>query len=208
MKIRVAIIGGGPAGSASAMGLRAHGIDCVIIEKDVFPRYHIGKSTTGECGNLHPRARSGRRNESPEIPHQAGGGHFRRGAGPNGLSTSPVVTRIGICSSRILGRSGATNSTRCCSIPRSRAAPISSHGQVTAPIVDDDGAVRGLKVRTADGGTIEIQTEMVLDCSGQHTYFANIGVTGPKFVGNYDNQMAIFSRVAGTVRDDTPEATP
>ena len=37
MKTPVAIIGGGPAGSASAMFLRAHGIDCVIIEKEQFP---------------------------------------------------------------------------------------------------------------------------------------------------------------------------
>ena len=50
MKTSVAIIGGGPAGSASAMFLRAHGIDCVIVEKDKFPRFHIGESMTGECG--------------------------------------------------------------------------------------------------------------------------------------------------------------
>ena len=76
------------------------------------------------------------------------------------------------------------------------------HGQVQ-PVIDDDGAVCGLTVCVADCGTIDIQSEMVLDCSGQHTYFANIGVTGPKFVGNYDKQMAIFSWVAGTIRDDT-----
>ena len=52
MKTPVAIIGGGPAGSASALFLRAHGIDCVIIEKDNFRASISARSTTGECGNL------------------------------------------------------------------------------------------------------------------------------------------------------------
>ena len=43
MKTPVAIIGGGPAGSASAMWLKTHGIDSVIIERAKFPRYHIGE---------------------------------------------------------------------------------------------------------------------------------------------------------------------
>jgi flavin-dependent dehydrogenase len=43
---------------------------------------------------------------------------------------------------------------------------------------------------------------MVLDCSGQCTYLANIGVTGPKYVGNYDKQIAIYSQVGGTIRDE------
>jgi flavin-dependent dehydrogenase len=50
MKTQVAIIGGGPAGSASAMFLAKQSIHSVIIEKSPFPRYHIGESMTGECG--------------------------------------------------------------------------------------------------------------------------------------------------------------
>src|SRR5262245_15145439 len=52
MKTDVAIIGGGPGGSAAAMFLARHGIRSTIVEKVTFPRYHIGESMSGECGGL------------------------------------------------------------------------------------------------------------------------------------------------------------
>jgi flavin-dependent dehydrogenase len=72
------------------------------------------------------------------------------------------------------------------------------------PIVDEDGAVRGVTVQAADGGIFDIESEIVLDCSGQHTFLAKAGVTGPKYRGNYDKQIAIFSQVAGAIRDEGP----
>ena len=46
----VIIVGGGPAGAASALYLLQKGIKPVILEKERFPRYHIGESLTGEVG--------------------------------------------------------------------------------------------------------------------------------------------------------------
>lgn len=43
-KCRVAIIGGGPAGSSTATLLAREGVDVVLLEKEKFPRYHIGES--------------------------------------------------------------------------------------------------------------------------------------------------------------------
>jgi FADH2 O2-dependent halogenase len=40
----VAIIGGGPAGSALASYLAKEGLTCIIIEKEKFPRPHVGES--------------------------------------------------------------------------------------------------------------------------------------------------------------------
>ena len=51
MKTEVAIVGGGPGGSAAAMFLSQIGLRVVLIEKTESPRYHIGESLTGECGN-------------------------------------------------------------------------------------------------------------------------------------------------------------
>src|SRR6516162_3950330 len=52
MKTDVAIIGGGPGGSAAAMFLARRGLRATIVEKMAFPRYHIGESMSGECGAL------------------------------------------------------------------------------------------------------------------------------------------------------------
>ena len=38
------IIGGGPAGSSAAMTLRAAGRSVLVLEKETFPRFHIGES--------------------------------------------------------------------------------------------------------------------------------------------------------------------
>ncbi len=40
----VGIIGGGPAGSSMAAYLAREGIDCVIFERMIFPRWHVGES--------------------------------------------------------------------------------------------------------------------------------------------------------------------
>lgn len=41
---QVAIIGGGPAGSTMASYLGRAGVDCVLLEREVFPRPHVGES--------------------------------------------------------------------------------------------------------------------------------------------------------------------
>lgn len=41
---RVVIIGGGPAGATAATMLAREGIDVCLLERDAFPRYHIGES--------------------------------------------------------------------------------------------------------------------------------------------------------------------
>src|SRR5439155_16320142 len=67
-------------------------------------------------------------------------------------------------------------------------------GTATKPILDD-GAVRGVTVRWPNGTLEDIEAEVVLDCSGQATFLANQRVTGPKYVGSYDKQVAFFSQV-------------
>ena len=201
MKKPVAIIGGGPAGSASALGLRAHGIDCVDIEQEKFPRYHIGESMTGECGaSIRALGLEDEMNRR-KFPIKRAAAIF----GSRGTKWAlPVAGRdqdwnlFPQCTWQVR-RDEFDKMMRDTAIARGTGF---IHGKVTQPIVDDDGAVCGLSVRAADGGTIDIETEMVLDCSGQFTYLASTGLTGPKFVGNYDKQMAIYSHVGGTLRDE------
>ena len=76
-------------------------------------------------------------------------------------------------------------------------------GKAIAPVLDDKGAVCGVQVRMPDGKVQVIESELLLDCSGQATWLANRGgVTGPKYLGAYDKQIAIFSQVANPTRDD------
>jgi flavin-dependent dehydrogenase len=209
MKTPVAIIGGGPGGSASAMFLLREGIKPVIIEKTSFPRYHIGESMSGECGavlrvlGLEPDMLSRRH----PIKH---GLHVFGQA--KGSWWVPVMAR---------GDDGNLQFQSTWQVPRAefdqalqdeavaRGATL-IQGRATKPLLGDDGAVRGVEVRMADGGTLEIESELLLDCSGQATFLANAGVTGPKYLGSYDKQIAIFSQIKGGIRDagGTREAAP
>jgi 2-polyprenyl-6-methoxyphenol hydroxylase-like FAD-dependent oxidoreductase len=48
-RMRVLVVGGGPAGSTAATALAQAGLDVRLIESALFPRYHIGESLTPSC---------------------------------------------------------------------------------------------------------------------------------------------------------------
>lgn len=45
----VLVAGGGPAGSLTAALLAGSGVDVLLLEKEVFPRYHVGEALASSC---------------------------------------------------------------------------------------------------------------------------------------------------------------
>lgn len=48
-RTQILVIGGGPAGSTVAGFLAREGVDVTVVEREVFPRYHIGESLLPSC---------------------------------------------------------------------------------------------------------------------------------------------------------------
>src|SRR5881227_39601 len=200
MKTDVLIIGGGPGGSAMAMFLAREGIKPVILEQEEFPRFHIGESMTGEAAQLVRRL--GLEAEMTKGEHPVKHGVKVFGSSGQNSWYVPVSSRdkewkLSYSTTWQMRRSNFD--TMMLKEAEKRGATV-MRGTATKPLLADDGAVRGVTVRWPDGKTEDIETQIVLDCSGQATFLANQRATGPKYLGNYDKQVAFFSQVTGAVR--------
>src|SRR5262245_33152436 len=89
----VLIIGGGPGGSCTAMFLKKHGIQSIIIEKEEFPRYHIGESFTGETGGQLRKLDMAEALDTQEYPVKIGTKVY--GTGGRNSFYIPVMMREG-----------------------------------------------------------------------------------------------------------------
>ena len=186
------------------MFLAEHGISSVIIEKEQFPRYHIGESMSGECGAI---VRSlGLEQEMLRRGYPVKRGLTVYGTGGKNAWFVPVMGRDDDW--KLFPQSTWQVDRRqfdkmLLDLATTRGATL-VYGEAMRPILGADGVVCGVTVRTADGASLNVESDVVLDCSGQATFLAKAGVTGPKYRGNYDKQIAIFSRVAGALRDEGP----
>src|SRR5207253_77287 len=172
MKTDVLIIGGGPGGSAMAMFLAQEGIKPVILEQEEFPRYHIGESMTGEAGQLLRRL--GLKEEMIKREHPVKHGVRVFGTNVQNSWYVPVSARdkewnLSFSTTWQVRRSDFD--TMMLKEAEARGATV-MRGTATKPIVADDGTVRGVTVRWPDGKSEDIETQIVLDCSGQADFLA------------------------------------
>ncbi len=206
-KYDVVIVGGGPGGTTAAMSLLEYGIRPLIVERETFPRYRIGESLTGSGAEILRTLKLDKEMYRQGHPIKQGVNVYGNSSG--GSWWVPVI-----------GRDSEQNvfDAETWQVRRSdfdkmmldeavqRGATLLD-GRATRPRLDDDGAVKGIFVDAADGGTLEIESEVVLDCSGRNTFLAGAGVTGPKYLGHYDKQIAIFSQLKGAIREPSTERT-
>ena len=200
----VVVLGAGPGGSAAAMFLRREGIEPLIIEHKNFPRYHIGESMTGAGGKVLRDLGLAPEMYRRKYPTKQGVKVF--GKSPKGHWFVPVTGRdenwkLFDWDTWHVRRSDFDKMMLDEAVSRGAAL---LPARATKPLRNDDGSVRGVEVRMDDGGIQEIESEILLDCSGQATFLANSKVTGPKYLGSYDKQIAIFSQVTGAIRDNGP----
>jgi FADH2-dependent halogenase len=201
IKKPVLIIGGGPGGTCTSLFLHKLGIDSVIVEKERFPRYHIGESFTGETGGQLRKLDMGPILDKFEYPVKMGTKVI--GTGGKNSFYIPVMFR---------DENNKLQATTTWQARRSHFDQLlwdtaiargteTLSGECVA-VLRDGQRIAGVSCRTSDGAMVEVLADVIVDASGQATFLANRGFTSPKERGNYDRQVAIFSQVVGAVRDE------
>jgi flavin-dependent dehydrogenase len=200
MKTDIVIIGGGPGGSAAAMYLSRTGLRVTLIEKAQSPRYHIGESLTGECGNCLRTLGLEAEMTSRRHPVKYGVTVY----GPRGKNAFWVPVKgwrpeSGLFDTHTWSVRRSDFDHMLFTAAAARGVAI-MEAEAVMPLLNGD-SVCGVRVRTNDGAVEDITSEVLVDASGQGTFLCNARVTGQKLRGSYDRQAAIFSQVVGGIRD-------
>ena len=203
--VDVAIIGAGPAGAALAIHLRKRGRSVAIVEKEQFPRYHIGEALTGECVALL--------DELDLSDHLARNGYKERcGAivsGANARAQFWVPVQAVVNGERVESTTWHVRRDEFDKALFDRAIALGAESirGTCRDVVRADGRVSGVTVDTDDGECVAVEARYVADCSGQATFLASKGVIGPRDRTGYENQTALYAQVKGMLRDAPPKDT-
>src|SRR5689334_7887307 len=169
MKTDVAIVGGGPGGTAAAMYLCRAGLRATLIEKAPSPRYHIGESLTGECGNCLRTLGLEAEMTSRRHPVKYGVTVY----GPRGKNAFWVPVKGWRPESGLFDTH--TWSVRRSDFDHMLSREAAARGvsvikaDAVAPLLNGSG-VHGVRVRM-DSGTLEdVKSEVLVDASGQSTF--------------------------------------
>ena len=160
------IIGGGPAGSTAAAVLSQKGRKVLILEKEKFPRYHIGESLLPFC--YFPMQRIG-------MVERMKASHF-----PKKYAVQ-FVTRDGKLSTpfyffKHMEHEAAVTwqvlrsefDQMMLDNAREKGATVMEETEAL-DFLRQDGCVRGVLARTKEGETVEFRAPMTIDASGRGT---------------------------------------
>ncbi len=194
----VLIIGAGPSGTSAATILAGQGHRVLIVEREKFPRYHIGESLIPFT--FGPLERLGL------IPKMKGSRFVKKYSvafvQPDGRSSQPFYffnryDRDTIAQTWQVMR--AEFDLMLLDHAREHGAEVMEQTAVTG-LIWQDGQVMGAKVRTADGAAREIRARMTLDCTGKEAFTATR--EGWRKRDPYLNKVAVWTYYKGSTRGE------
>jgi FADH2-dependent halogenase len=187
----VVVIGSGPGGSVLGAQLAQAGLRALMIEKHPFPRYHIGESLTGVAGDFIRDMQIEGEMERLQFPVKQG--------------------------VKVMGRSAKSEFfvpvlRPTWQVSRAEFDEVLLRRAIEGGAEHRDGTVKEILregekvvgVRYAPRGSnelVEVRSRFVVDASGHSVILSKHGVAGPRQIGDFDKQVAVFTQVKGALRD-------
>ncbi len=190
----VAIIGGGPAGATAAYVLAKKGHEVVVLEREKFPRFHIGESLLPFQQDLIDRL--GLREKIDAISFQRkNGAHF---VSNDGSFSNTLRFEDFLSSPRNVAWEveRAEFDDMLLRHAEEGGAEVREEQKVMGCDFSDDGNV--LTIRGRDGEESQVRSRWVIDASGQNSFLGKtLGLRRP--VPDL-KKVALFSHYQGATR--------
>jgi flavin-dependent dehydrogenase len=198
----VLVIGGGPAGSSAATLLAQHGHRVLLVERERFPRYHIGESLLPFT--FRPLERLGlidKMRTSPFVKK-----YSVQFVSPSGKASQPFYFFTRYDRETVAQTWQVLRSEFDCMLlnhAREHGAEVREETEVTEFLREDQRVV-GARVRTRDGDVQDVRARITLDCSGRES-FAAVRL-GWRAKDPMLNKVAVWTYYEGAKRDDGIDA--
>src|SRR5690606_13297778 len=163
------VIGGGPAGSSSSAILAEYGHRVLVLEREKFPRYHIGESLIPFT--FQPLERLG-------MIEKMRGSHFVKKYSvsfvtQDGKSSQPFYffnryDRETVAQTWQVLRSEFDQ--LLLDNARSKGVEVREETKVLELLRDESGRVTGVRAEGPDGVPVDLHARITLDCTGKEAF--------------------------------------
>ncbi len=195
----VLIIGAGPAGTSAAAILAEHGHRVLVLEREKFPRYHVGESlipfTFGPLERLGmiPKMRESHFTKKYSVAFVQPDGHRSQ---PfyfyNRYDRETIAQTWQVLRSEF--------DQMLMDNAREKGAEIREETAVTRLLKDDRGKVVGVEIRNRDGTLEHLLAPLVIDASGKEAFASTR--EGWRVGDPYLNKVAVWTYYKGSKRGE------
>lgn len=192
----VVVVGGGPAGSMASTVLAMHGHKVLLLEKEKFPRYHIGESFLPYSYFLLQRI---------GMVDKLGKANFVRKyavqfASPEGRVSAPFYFHNHLAHEAAITWQVLRSEFDQLLLDNAREKGVEVREETKATaIVRDNGRVAGVRAIGRDGREYDVRAEMTIDASGRDIFTLSRN-NGRKWDPVLD-KTAVWTYYRGVLRD-------